>query len=408
MKLKKITPAERTNNITYAVRDIVVLADKVAKTGKEMLFLNIGDPNLFDFSPPRHMIEATYHAMLKNYNGYSPSSGIKDAREAIAREAERKKITNIQDIFVTTGASEAIDICLTALVNSGENVLTPTPGYPLYTAIQSKLQNIENPYYLDENNDWQPDIEDIKSKINEKTRAIILINPNNPTGTNWSEQTLRQIIELALKHNLVIFSDEIYDKLLFEGQKHISIASLNKDVPVITFGGLSKNYIVPGFRIGWGIVSGDEKILRDYIEAINKLLRARLSANHPEQYAIPAALDGDQSHLIEVNKKLTRRRDITVQMLNEIPGISCVKPEGAFYAFPRLHMNQPDSHFVAELISETGVVVVPGSGFGQKPNTQHFRVVFLPPENVLEKAYKKIREFTERYIEKYEVVIQND
>lgn len=407
MKLKKILPAVRTKDITYAVRDIVVLADKVAKTGKEMLFLNIGDPNLFDFAPPRHMIEATYHAMLKNYNGYSPSSGIKAAREAIAREAERKNIKNVQDIFVTTGASEAIDICLTALVNSGENVLTPTPGYPLYTAIQSKLQNVENPYYLDENNDWQPDIEDIKSKINDKTRAIILINPNNPTGTNWSEETLSQIIDLAIKHNLVIFADEIYDKLLFEGQKHISIASLNKDVPVITFGGLSKNYIVPGFRIGWGIVSGDEKILKDYIEAINKLLRARLSANHPEQYAIPAALEGDQSHLSEVNKKLTRRRNITIEMLNSIHGISCVKPEGAFYAFPRLHINQPDNHFVAELISETGVVVVPGSGFGQKPNTQHFRVVFLPPENILEKAYKKIKDFTEKYFEKYEIIAEN-
>jgi len=407
MSNKKIIPAVRTNNITYAVRDIVVLADKVAKTGKEMLYLNIGDPNLFDFAPPRHMVEATYHAMLKNYNGYSPSSGIKIARDSIAKESERKKITNIQDIFVTTGASEAIDICLTALANNGENVLTPTPGYPLYTAIASKLQNIENPYYLDESNGWQPDIEDIKSKINNKTRAIILINPNNPTGTNWSESTLRQIIDLALEHNLVIFSDEIYDKLLFEGQKHISTASLNKDVPVITFGGLSKNYIVPGFRIGWGIVSGDESLLKDYIEAINKLLRARLSANHPEQYAIPAALDGDQSHLIEANKKLTKRRDITVKMLNAIPGISCVKPEGAFYAFPHLHMNQPDNHFVAELISETGVVVVPGTGFGQKPGTQHFRVVFLPPENILEKAYKKIRDFTEKYFEKYEVVHEN-
>jgi len=407
MSNKKIIPAVRTNNITYAVRDIVVLADKVAKTGREMLYLNIGDPNLFDFAPPRHMVEATYHAMLKNYNGYSPSSGIKIARDSIAKESERKKITNIQDIFVTTGASEAIDICLTALANNGENVLTPTPGYPLYTAIASKLQNIENPYYLDESNDWQPDIEDIKSKINNKTRAIILINPNNPTGTNWSESTLRQIIDLALEHNLVIFSDEIYDKLLFEGQKHISTASLNKDVPVITFGGLSKNYIVPGFRIGWGIVSGDESLLKDYIEAINKLLRARLSANHPEQYAIPAALDGDQSHLIEANKKLTKRRDITVEMLNAIPGIFCVKPEGAFYAFPRLHMNQPDNHFVAELISETGVVVVPGTGFGQKPGTQHFRVVFLPPENILEKAYKKIRDFTEKYFEKYEVVHEN-
>jgi alanine-synthesizing transaminase len=407
VKTKKIIPASRTANITYAVRDIVVLADKVAKSGKEMLFLNIGDPNLFDFAPPRHMVEATYHAMLKNYNGYSPSSGIKAARESIAKEAERKKITNIQDVFVTTGASEAIDICLTALVNSGENVLTPTPGYPLYTAIASKLQNIENPYYLDENNGWQPDIEDIKNKINDKTRAIILINPNNPTGTNWSESTLRQIIDLCIKHNLVIFADEIYDKLLFGEQKHVSIASLNKDVPVITFGGLSKNYIVPGFRIGWGIASGDKTVLSDYIEAINKLLRARLSANHPEQYAIPAALDGDQSHLVEANKKLTKRRDITVEMLNAIPGISCVKPEGAFYAFPRLHMNQSDNHFVAELIAETGVVVVPGTGFGQKPGTQHFRVVFLPPENILEKAYKKIKDFSEKYFEKYEVVQEN-
>lgn len=407
MKTKKIIPASRTANITYAVRDIVVLADKVAKSGKEMLFLNIGDPNLFDFAPPRHMVEATYHAMLKNYNGYSPSSGIKAARESIAKEAERKKISNIQDIFVTTGASEAIDICLTALVNSGENVLTPTPGYPLYTAIASKLQNIENPYYLAENNGWQPDIEDIKNKINDKTRAIILINPNNPTGTNWSESTLRQIIDLCIKHNLVIFADEIYDKLLFGEQKHVSIASLDKDVPVITFGGLSKNYIVPGFRIGWGIASGDKTVLSDYIEAINKLLRARLSANHPEQYAIPAALDGDQSHLVEANKKLTKRRDITVEMLNAIPGISCVKPEGAFYAFPRLHMNQSDNHFVAELINETGVVVVPGTGFGQKPNTQHFRVVFLPPENILEKAYKKIKDFSEKYFEKYEIAQEN-
>jgi alanine-synthesizing transaminase len=404
MKSEKIIPAVRTNNITYAVRDIVVLADKVAKTGKEMLFLNIGDPNLFDFAPPKHMVEATYKAMLENYNGYAPSSGIKIARDSIAKETERKKISNVHDIFITTGASEAIDICLTALVNSGENVLTPTPGYPLYTAIASKLQNIENPYYLDENNGWQPDIEDIKSKVNDKTRAIILINPNNPTGTNWSESTLRQIIDLAIKHNLVIFSDEIYDKLLFEGQKHVSIASLNKDVPVITFGGLSKNYIVPGFRIGWGIISGDKNILSDYIEAINKLLRARLSANHPEQYAIPAALDGDQSHLVDANKKLTKRRNITVEMLNAIPGISCVKPEGAFYAFPQLHINQSDNHFVAELINETGVVVVPGTGFGQKPNTQHFRVVFLPPENILEKAYKKIRDFTEKYIEKFEAV----
>jgi alanine-synthesizing transaminase len=404
--MKKIIPAKRTDNITYAIRDIVVLANEVAKSGKEMLYLNIGDPNLFDFAPPKHMIEVTYNSMLKNYNGYAPSSGIKPALASIEKEAERKGIKNIQDIFITSGASEAIDICLTSLVNEGENVLTPTPGYPLYTAIASKLRNHENPYYLDESNRWQPGIEDIKSKINEKTKAIIIINPNNPTGSNCSVETLKQIIELAKEYNLVIFADEIYDKLLFEGGTHTSIASLDREVSVVTFGGLSKNYMVPGFRIGWGIVSGDKNILSDFIEAINKLLRARLSANHPEQYAIPAALDGDQSHLVVANKKLTSRRDLTVKTFNEIPGTSCIKPEGAFYAFPQLHMNQPDNHFVAELLKETGVVVVPGSGFGQVPGTQHFRVVFLPPEEILEKAYSKIADFAEKYFEKFEAAVK--
>jgi len=397
-----IKPAVRTENITYAVRDIVVLAKEVAKTGKEMLYLNIGDPNQYDFQTPRHMIEATYKAMLENLNGYSPSSGIKEAVDSIAKEADKKGIKNVHDIFVTTGASEAIEICLSALVNEGENVLTPTPGYPLYTAIAAKLRNIENPYYLDEENGWQPDIEDIKSKVNDKTRAIILINPNNPTGSNCSKETLLEIIDVALEHNLVIFADEIYDKLLFDGEEQISIASLNRDVPVVTFGGLSKNYMVPGFRIGWGIVSGDEVQLRDYIEAINKILRARLCANHPEQYAIPVALEGDQSHIGEAMEKLTRRRNMTVEMLNAVDGISCVAPKGAFYAFPKLHINNSDNHFIAELIKATGVVVVPGTGFGQVPGTQHFRAVFLPPEDILEKAYNNIADFFGKYVEQYE------
>ncbi|OQY71678.1 MAG: aminotransferase [Ignavibacteriales bacterium UTCHB2] len=404
--INKIVPAIRTENITYAVRDIVVLANQVAKTGKEMLYLNIGDPNIYDFAPPKYLVDATYQAMLKNLNGYAPSSGIKEAVEAIEKEADRKGITNVHDIFVTTGASEAIDICLTALVNDGENVLTPTPGYPLYTAIASKLQMMENPYYLNEENGWLPDIDDIKSKINDKTRAIILINPNNPTGSIYTEENLRQIIDLALKHNLVIFADEIYDKLLFDGKKQISVGALNKDVSCITFGGLSKNYMVPGFRIGWGIVSGRKEVLADYIEAINKILRARLSANHPEQYGIKPCLEGNQDHLVEAMKKLSRRRDLTVEMLNAIPGISCVKPEGAFYAFPRLEMKQPDNHFVSELIKETGVVVVPGSGFGQVPGTKHFRVVFLPNEQILEKAYKAIGSFFVRYQEKYHDLVE--
>jgi alanine-synthesizing transaminase len=401
MNQKKIIPAFRTDNITYAVRDIIVLANEVAKSGKEMLYLNIGDPNIYDFKPPEHLVKSTYEAMLKNHNGYAPSSGIKEAVDAIGKEAERKGITNVHDIFVTTGASEAIDICLTALVNDGENVLTPTPGYPLYTAIASKLQMMENPYYLNEENGWLPDIEDIKSKINDKTKAIILINPNNPTGSLYTTENLQAIIDLALEHDLVIFADEIYDKLLFDGKKHVSIASMNKDVSCITFGGLSKNYMVPGFRIGWGIVSGRKEILSDYIEAINKILRARLSANHPEQYGIKISLEGDQSNLAEANLKLTKRRDMTVEMLNSIEGISCVKPEGAFYAFPQLHGIESDAHFVAELIKETGVVVVPGSGFGQVPGTNHFRVVFLPNEQILEKAYSSIGNFLKKYKQKY-------
>ncbi|MGK9476955.1 aminotransferase class I/II-fold pyridoxal phosphate-dependent enzyme [Melioribacter sp. OK-6-Me] len=394
-----IKPALRTNDIKYAVRDIVVIANEVAKSGKEMLYLNIGDPNLFDWQPPRILIEETYKAMLNNYNGYAPSSGIKPALEAIEKEAERKGIKNIQNIFITTGASEAIDICLTALVNSGENILIPTPGYPLYTAIQSKLQMYENPYYLNEDNYWQPDIDDIKSKINDKTRAIIIINPNNPTGALYRKEILEEIIELAIKHNLVIFSDEIYDKLIIDEKEHISIASLNPEVPVITFGGLSKNYMVPGFRIGWGIVSGNGTLLKDYIEAINKLLRARLSANHPEQYAIAPALLGDQSHLIEAKEKLKRRRDITVEMLNSIDGINCVAPEGAFYAFPRLKYVKDDFKWAKELIKAEGVVTVPGSGFGQVAGTSHFRIVFLPPENQLDKAYSAIRHFMQTYEE---------
>ncbi|GJQ32431.1 MAG: alanine aminotransferase [Ignavibacteriaceae bacterium] len=397
MAHEAIKPAVRTNNITYAIRDILLVADEVAKTGKELLYLNIGDPNIYDFEPPRHLIEASYRAMLMNKNGYAPSSGIKDAVEAIRSEGERKGIKNIRDVFVTHGASEAIDICLTALVNDGENVLTPTPGYPLYTAISAKLSAYENPYYLDEENGWQPDIDDIKKKINSKTKAIVLINPNNPTGSLYTKEVLLEIVALAEKHNLVIFADEIYDKLLFDQKQHISIASLNSEVPCITFGGLSKNYMVPGFRIGWGIVSGNEERLKEYLNALNRILRSRLSANHPEQYGIRMALEGDQSHLVEAMKKLQVRRDITFEMLNAIPGISCVKPEGAFYAFPRLHTDKSDFEFVSGLIRETGVVVVHGSGFGQVPGTHHFRAVFLPQEDILRRSYEKIGEYFTKF-----------
>lgn len=391
-----IRPASRTNKIAYAIRDIVLLAQQIAKTGKRMLYLNIGDPNAYDHKTPPQIIEAIYRAMLENKNGYAPSSGIRPALQSIEREAKRKGIHNILDTFITTGASEAIEICLTALLNPGENVLIPEPGYPLYSAIQSKLELVGNPYYLDESNGWQPDIDDIKSKINEKTRAIVLINPNNPTGAVFSREILEQIVEVALEHQLVVFADEIYDKLLFDDSKHISIASLSPDLSCVTFSGLSKNYVAPGFRIGWGIVSGNPKQMEDYIEAINKILRARLCANHPIQYAIPVALDGNQSHLAEMNKILERRRDVVLDKIANIEGIELVPPKGAFYAFPSIDVPD-DNHFAIELMKETGVVIVPGKGFGQRPGSHHFRIVILPPEEVLSEAFDLINDFYKVY-----------
>jgi alanine-synthesizing transaminase len=388
--------ADRTLNIKYAIRDIIVVADEVAKTGKEMLYLNIGDPNVYDHSTPDHIIEAVHKAMKDNKNGYSASSGIKPGIEAIRRESERKGIKNIQDIFITTGASEAIEICLTALLNRGENFLMPTPGYPLYTAVQSKLELEPNPYFLDEENGWQPDVEDIRRKINSKTKAIVLINPNNPTGSLASEETIRKIIDIALEHNLLILADEIYDKLIFDKQKHISVASLNSEVPCVTFSGMSKNYVAPGFRIGWGVASGNAEKMKDFLEAVNRILRSRLCANHPIQWAIPAALDGDQTHLHNLVKTLEKRRDLSADLCAKIPQISLVKPQGAFYALPSVDVKD-DAKFCVDLLRATGVILVPGSGFGQKDGTAHFRFVILPQEEVLTKAFNYIGDFLSSY-----------
>ena len=394
---KRIVPATRTEGIKYAIRDILSVADEAKAAGRDMLYLNIGDPNIFGFAPPRHMIEDAYQAMRDNHLGYSGSDGIDQAVAAVRRSAERKGIGNIQHVYICSGCSEAIDLGLSALVNSGENVLTPTPGYPLYTAILSKLAVENRPYYLDEANGWVPDIADIKSKVDDRTRALVLINPNNPTGSLYPTESLQAVIDLARERDLVVFSDEIYDKLIFDGKSHVSTASLADDVPVLTFNGLSKSYVVPGWRIGWGVVSGPADMLGDYCEAIRKMERARLSANHPQQYAIEGALEGDQSNLHQMIEVLQRRRDITLDGLNAIDGVSCVKPEGAFYAFPRVELSIPDEQFVTEVIRETGVVIVPGSGFGQRPGTQHFRVVFLPPDDILEKAFERIATIVKKY-----------
>ncbi len=385
-----IVPAERTKKVEYAIRDILKIADEAKAAGKELLYLNIGDPIAFDYKTPAHMIEACHKALLENHTGYSNSSGLAEAREAIGNSVRRKGIKNWLDLFVTSGASEAIELCLTALVNPGEEVLIPSPGYPLYSAVLGKIQAENVPYYLDEENNWEPDITDIRKKVTPRTRALVLINPNNPTGSKYSREVLEELVKLSLERNIVIFSDEIYDKLVLDDEDSISIASLSDEAPVITMNGLSKSYLVPGFRIGWAVITGRKNMMSDYIEAINRCLRARLCAVTPLQYAIKPALEGSQEHIREVKDKLRRRRDITWKRLNEIPGISCVKPAAAFYAFPRLHIDEPDSVFVANLIRETGVVVVHGDGFGQRPGTRHMRIVFLPQEEILEEAFSRL------------------
>ena len=386
----KITPARRTENVTYAVRDIVVLAKKTAATGKEMMWLNIGDPLKYDFATPQHMIDAVSKAMSEGFNGYSNSSGIDEALGAIRKRAESQGIKNIQDVVITNGGSEAIEICLTSILNPGDNILTPLPGYPLYEAIINKLEGEEIGYTLDEENDWQPNVADMEAKINDRTKGIVLINPNNPTGSVCSRETLMQIVELARKHNLVIYSDEIYDKLLFDDAEHISIASLADDICFVTFNGISKNYMAPGWRIGWAIMSGPKELCEDYVEAVNKFTRARLCSNHPMQFAIAPALDGPQDHIKEAIVKLEKRRDICVNKLNAIDGISCVAPKGAFYAFPKIERDVDDKKWVEGLIEETGVVTVHGSGFGVPG---YFRIVLLPDESTLEKACNAIAKY---------------
>jgi alanine-synthesizing transaminase len=394
---REILPAQRLERVQYSIRDIAVLADQLAREGKEIIPLNIGDPPAFDFDVPEHLIEAVAKAMLDGKNGYGPSLGVPEALDAIRAVAERKGIREIQSVFITSGVSEGVDICLTALINPGENVLTPCPEYPLYSAVLAKLGAQSNVYYLDEASAWQPDLDHLASRIFAGTRAIVLINPNNPTGAVYSRETLETIAEHARQNNLVILSDEIYDELELDGETHVSIAALAPDVPVITFGGLSKGYLVPGWRLGWAIVSGPAMPLRPYIEGMYKLLRARLSANHAIQFAVRPALEGPQDHLDEVLAKLRTRRDLTVKWCNSIPHLTCVPPRGAFYAFPRVEIPDSDEEFVKQLLIEKHVLVVHGSGFGEAPGTKHFRIVFLPQEATLECAYRAIAEFMKEH-----------
>ena len=395
----EIIAALRMEHVRYAIRDLAVLADEVARQGHKILPLNLGDPLKFDFATPPHMIAAVEKAMRDGYNGYAPSLGVDEALVSIREDAERHGFKNIQSVFVTAGVSEAVELCLTALVNPGEDVLAPSPEYPLYSAVLAKLESPPNPYYLDEDNGWEPDVEEMARKITKRTRAIVVINPNNPTGAVYTRKKLEAIAGLARRHNLVILADEIYDKLILDdGVKHISLATVAPDLPVITFSGLSKPYLAPGWRVGWGIATGDTAQIKPYVEAIHKLLRARLCSNHPTQFAIKPALEGPQDHVPAMNGKLRRRRDLTVQWANSTPRVSCVAPKGTFYVFPKLDIPDDDLEFVKDLIIKKHVLAVHGSGFGQKPGTKHFRVVYLPDEQTLARAYESIAELLrERY-----------
>ncbi len=398
--MKKIIPAKRTKKITYAIRDVVVEAQKLEKQGKKVIYLNIGDPLKYDFETPKHMIDA----VEKNWNrssSYADSIGLMEARKAVAGEAAHLGIPDVteDDIIISSGGSEGITMAMGALMNPGDNILTPKPGYPLYTAVMNYLNGENNEYELDEDNEWQPDVEDMRKKINDRTKAIVLINPNNPTGALYTKNTLKKVIELAGEYDLPIFTDETYDKIIFDDDFEFNaVGKLAGDVPVITFNTLSKNYLCPGWRIGWTIFSGPEEKISEYREAVKTLARARLSISHPMQYAVKPALEGPQDHIKEMVEKLKKRRDITYERLNEIDGISCVKPRGAFYAFPKIELGiSSDKEFILDLLREEQILFVFGSGFGQKEGTNHFRVVFASSEEALNTAYDRLEQFIKKH-----------
>ncbi len=392
-RVYELLTAHRLENVRYAIRDIAAIAERVAREGKPVIPLNVGDPLAFDFYTPPHLIEAVEKAMRDGHNGYAPSAGLPSALEAIRADAERRGMSTVRSALITYGVSEAIDFCLTVLVNRGENVLVPSPDYPMYSTILAKLEAEANYYRLDESKGWEPDVEDLAARVNPSTRAIVLVNPNNPTGAVYSRRTLEAIADVARRRRLVIFSDEIYDKLILDGEEHHSIAVLAPDVPTITFNGLSKAYLVPGWRVGWLVVSGPEAPAAEFAQSLLKLARARLSANLPMQRAIRPALEGPQDHLPGVIKKLRARRDLTMQWSRQTPGVRCVPPRGAFYAFPQFEISESDEAFAKELILEKQVSIVHGSGFGAAKGPAHFRIVFLPDEATLSRAYQKIADF---------------
>lgn len=386
-----IQPAPHIANVKYAIRNIAAEAARLEALGKVIIPCNLGDPLRFDFQTPPHLVETVAKALRDNQNDYVASAGLPEARAAVA--AANTPGVRMEDVFITSGVSEAIDLVLTALLEPGDEVLLPSPGYPLYYAIAARLRASAVPYLLDEARGWAIDPSELAEKVTARTKAVVLCNPNNPTGAVASRVELEAVLQVARQHGLVVLSDEIYDRLLFSGA-HVPTATLCDDVPIISFNGLSKAYLCPGWRVGW-LTLHAPKLLAELGAAIRRLADARLCGPGPFQYAVKPALLGPQDHIAAALAKLRARRELTVRRLRGISGISVVEPQGAFYALPSLdrEWDGGDESFVLDLLRETGVLFVPGEGFGQRPGTRHFRVVFLPPEAVLDAAFDGLEAF---------------
>ncbi|MEA9598405.1 pyridoxal phosphate-dependent aminotransferase [Polynucleobacter sp. AP-Sanab-80-C2] len=406
--MKPILKSQKLDNVCYDIRGPVLeLAQRMEEEGHKIIKLNIGNVGVFGFDPPEE-IQLDMIRNLSNASAYSDSKGIFAARKAIMQYCQEKGIQGValDDVYTGNGVSELIVLSMNALLNDGDEVLVPTPDYPLWTAAVSLSSGTPVHYLCDESKDWAPDLNDLRKKITPRTKAIVVINPNNPTGAIYSKEVLLELTQIAREHGLILFADEIYDKMLYDGEKHISLASLSHDVVIITFNGLSKNYRSCGYRAGWMVVSGDKEMVRDYIEGLNMLASMRLCANVPGQYAIQTALGGYQSinDLVSEGGRLAKQRDLAWKLITEIPGVTCVKPKSALYLFPKLDSEvypiKDDQQFVADLLKEEKVLLVQGSGFNWgKPD--HFRVVFLPHEDVLTEAIGRLARFLERYRNKH-------
>jgi len=396
-----IKASERTKGVNYAIREVVVPARKLEQQGIKVLHLNIGDPNKYDFDTPQHMKDALYKASMDGFNGYAPSEGYVELRQEIAkREKKRNNVDySIDDICVTTGVTESLQLLLNVMLEPNDELLIPGPTYPQYNLITRFVGAEPIAYRCIEEEDWRPDVDDIRNNITDKTRGIVIINPNNPTGALYSKKTLKEIINLAGEYRLPIISDEIYDDMVFD-ERQYATATLAEDVPVMTFNGFSKVYLVPGWRVGH-ILFHHDGVLDEIQDAFMRIARSRLCSCSVTQLACIEALKGPQDHIKKVNDKLRKRRDFSVKRLNEIEGISTARPQGAFYIFPKINAMREsiwkdDKEFVLDLLHDQQVLLVHGSGFCNTYGKNHFRAVILPTMDVLEEAFNKIEKFMKK------------